>query len=55
MEIIIYGQNGRHREKLKFKETFSLTEDHRAIVKSRLGKIFGLSMDVEWVRHIPLI
>ncbi|KAK1391249.1 hypothetical protein POM88_010305 [Heracleum sosnowskyi] len=53
VEAIIYAQNDKHSEKLKFKETFSPAE--AAINKSRLGKSFGLSMDVEWVRDIPLI
>ncbi|KAK1391239.1 hypothetical protein POM88_010295 [Heracleum sosnowskyi] len=51
VEAIVYAQNGNHREELKFKETFS--PDGAAIRKLRLGKGFGLSMDVEWVRHIP--
>ncbi|KAK1391287.1 hypothetical protein POM88_010343 [Heracleum sosnowskyi] len=53
VEAIVYAQNDKHSEKLKFKDTFSPAG--AAINKSRLGKSFGLSMDVEWVRDIPLI
>ena len=55
VEAIVYAQNENHHEELKFKETFSPAEDRRAIAKSRLGQSFRLFMDVEWVRHIPLI
>ncbi|WOH10785.1 hypothetical protein DCAR_0730257 [Daucus carota subsp. sativus] len=55
VEAIVYAQNGKHREELKFKKTFSPAEDQRVIAESRLGKSFGLFMDVEWVRNIPLI
>ncbi|WOH10787.1 hypothetical protein DCAR_0730259 [Daucus carota subsp. sativus] len=55
VEAIVYAQNGKHSEKLKFKKTFSPAENQRVIAESRLGKSFGLFMDVEWVRDIPLI
>lgn len=52
MEAIVYAENGKHREEFKFEETFSPAKDHDKIEKSR--KSFGLNMNVEWVRDIPL-
>lgn len=52
VEAIVYTENGKHREEFKFKETFSPAKDHDKIEKSR--KSFGLNMNVEWVRDIPL-
>lgn len=52
VEAIVYAENGMHREKLKFKETFSPAED--CPPKLRLGESFGLLMEVQWVRNIPL-